>query len=574
MGSVKSFIPGLSLFIISVFSHGQGGLIEIPPISAEGLPVERIEVYVIENDSVRKVTGKEYDDFLSYFHITNKGPFNKSIFDLTSKKIGQMPEVENVTYKVFNLQISGSVTVRWYLTVGEVAEEAMIEGFFHSGRWGDLPMLYENNRSELTLFLNGGLGLFLDNNAFFGQGSEFTKGNPVADKPANGGVTAWPEVFLEPGIGGITEIGRSNFYVYGAVSGLVSARIGDDIYAGGSTAYFAIERGYAGILVARLGKNKRGKLDVSAGRNFFQLNDGFLFSRYSGSANAGDRGSTYLSSRTAFQKTVLATYTSNFWTVRGYFVEPQELFKDRQTNINYTGVTVEFNDNKTIDANISVINRTGGKGAYQLPGEQSLDKKGLWIINPKLWLANIANTELFLKSEYAYERKDGMSASGWYVGGGIKKDSWKLKPSLYYRYAFMQGDDPETETYERFDPLLTGGLGTWVQGLNFRKVLGNGNIISNRIELVLYPVEKLRLSFDAFFLKANQLNNLGGLAPIAQLESKDFGQEYTIEAQYSISRKYLLLAVFSTAYPGKAITDTLPESKSWQTYQLNIFMFL
>lgn len=573
MKRLLKLILTLSLFIQLVQGYAQGGLIEIPPIFAEGISVQKIEVYLIEKDSVRLVKDKEFDDFLSYFHIANKGAFNKSIFDLKTKKIGQLKEVESVEYKVYNEQTSGAVTVRWYVKPGKKEEEQK-QGFFYTGRFNNLPMLFENNRSELTLFLNGGLGLFLDNNGFFGQGSAFTQGNPIADKLAGEEVTAWPEIFLEPGIGGITELGKSNFYLYGAISGLVSGRISDDIYAGGSTAYFAIERSYAGFLWTQIGKNKAGKLNLSAGRNFFQLNDGFLFSRYSGSSNAGERGSTYMSSRTAFQKTVLATYTNNFWTFNGFFLEPQELFKDRQTNINYTGATIEFNNNKTVDANVTVIQRTGGKGSYALPGQMSLDKKGIWVINPKLWLNNIGNTGLFLKSEYAYESKEGMSARAWYVGAGIKKSSWKMKPSLYYRYAFMQGDDPETETYERFDPLLTGGLGTWVQGLNYRKVIGNGNIISNRIELMAYPVDKLRLSVDAFFLKAHQLNNLGGMAPISQLQSKNFGQEYTLEAQYSISRRFLLLGVFSSAYPGNAITDNLPDSKSWQTYQLSLFMFL
>ncbi|WP_430812908.1 MULTISPECIES: hypothetical protein [unclassified Carboxylicivirga] len=563
----------LPFFTVTMMGYAQGGLIEIPPITAEGIPIQKVEVFVLERDSVRQVTAQEYEEFLSYFHIANKGAFNKTLFDLKTKKIELLPEVESAEYKVFNEQTSGTVTIRWYIKPG-VRKEQIAKGMIKTGQLSDLPLLFENNRSELTLFLNGGVGMFVDNNGFFGQGEAFTQGNPIADKPAGEGITAWPEIFLEPGIGGITQIGHSDLYIYGAISGLLSGRIGDDVYAGGSTAFFDIERGYIGFLMAHLGKNKRGKLDVSAGRSFFQLNDGFLFSRYSGSSNAGDRGSTYMSSRTAFQKTALATYTNNFWTVKGFFLEPQELFKDRQTNINYTGVTIEYNNNKSLDANISIINRTGGKGSYALPDGVSIEKEGLWIINPKLWMNNINNTGLFLKSEYVYESKSGMSANAWYIGVGLKKQTWKMKPSLYYRYAFMQGDDPNTETYERFDPLLTGGLGTWVQGLNYRKIIGNGNIISNRIQLQAYPVQKLRLSMDAFFLRAHQLNNLGGMAPIAQLQSKDYGQEYTLEAQYAISRKFLLLGIVSTAHPGSAITDNLPNSKSWQTYQLSLFMFL
>jgi len=551
---------------------GQRGLIEIPPISAEGFPLRHIEIYVVEEDSTRLITGREYEDFLSYFHLDNQDPFNKSVYDLKSKKIAERPEVAKATYQVYNAHVSGPVTLRWFITLGEAEEKA--EGFFRTGEWGDLPVLFENRQAKLTFILNGGLGVFLDQNAFFGQGEAFTQANPVADQPASGGSTYWSEVFLEPGIGGITGLGNSDLYIYGALSGLFSARIGSDIFSEGSTIFVAFERAYAGFIWARLGKNKNAKLDVSAGRNFFQLNDGFLFSRISGSANAGDRGSVYLSSRTAFQKTVIATFTAKQWTVKGYFLEPQELFRDQQTNINYAGLTVGFNNNRTIDANLSLIQRTGGKGDYQLPKEQTLEKKGLWILNPKLDLINMLKTGLFLKSEFALQWKSGMRAHAWYLGAGIKKEEWLFKPSLYYRYAFLQGDDPETRIYERFDPLLTGGLGTWVQGLNFRKVIGNGNILSHRIELSGYVFDQLRVSLDAFFLRSDQLNNLGGLPPISQLATRSLGQEYTITAQYSISKTFLLLGVFSTAYPGSGISEKLADSTSWQTYQLSLFLFI
>ncbi len=552
--------------------YAQRGLIEIPPISAEGFPVENIEVYVIEKDPTRLVRDKEYADFLSYFNLENKGLFNKSVYDLIRKGIADMAPVAQVTYGVYNAQVSGQVTVKWFITLGEKEEEEGI-GFFRTGKWGDLPLLLETKRSKITFLLNGGLGAFLEKDAFFGEGDAFTQGNPVADDPASGGASSWLEVFLEPGIGGISALGKSDLYIYGALSGLFSARIGTDIFSEGSTIFGGFERAYAGFIWARLGKGNKGNLNVSGGRNFFQLNDGFLFSRISGSANAGDPGSTYLSSRTAFQKTVLATYTQGNWTVSGFFLEPDELFRDRQTNINYTGLTVGFNNNTTVDANITAINRTGGSGDYRLPNDQSLEKKGLWVINPKLWLVDKLQTGLFLKSEFALERKSGMRAHAWYLGGGIKKSQWTFKPSLYYRYAFMQGDNPETKTYERFDPLLTGGLGTWVQGLNFRKVIGAGNIISHRIELSGYLVDKLRLSFDAYFLKAHQLNNLGGLAPISELQSKNFGQEYTLAGQYSFNPNYLLLAVVSGAFPGGAIQDNLPDSRPWQTFQLSLFAF-
>jgi hypothetical protein len=240
---------------------------------------------------------------------------------------------------------------------------------------------------------------------------------------------------------------------------------------------------------------------------------------------------------------------------------------------NYTGATVGYNDSSKYDFNLTVLQRTNGIGQYRLPDGESIDKKGLWVINPKIWFSNLFDEGLFLKSEFAYETKPGMRTHAWYIGGGIQRNDLKFKPSLYYRYAFMKGDDPNTETYERYDPLLSSGLGNWVQGINFRKVIGNGNIVSHRIELKGSLSDKWQVALDAFFLRADELNNLGGLAPISNLTDKNFGQEYTVNLRYFLNRHFLFQGVFSHATPQKAILNNLPDAKSWQTIQFSLFMF-
>jgi hypothetical protein len=564
---------GTFIFLIVSQAHFGQSLVEIPPVQAEGLPIQLVEIYVIEDGVTRILKEKEYEDFIDYFHLKNKGPFHPLDYKQTKKLMLAREEVVGATYKTFNDAFYGPLTIRWYITVGTGDEGTKTKGLMASGDWKELPLLYEDEQSELTFIFNGGLGAFLDNNGFFGEGAAFTQGNPIADKPADFGATYWTEAYLEPGVGGISELGSTDIYVYGALSAMFTTRIGNDLFSSGSTVFADFERAYAGILVPRLGKNNIGKLDISVGRNFFQLNDGFLFSKFAGSANAGDRGSVYLNARTAFQKTALATYTSNKWTIRGFFVEPQELFRESQTNTNYTGATIGYNDSKNFDLNLTVLQRTNGLGQYRLPNGESISKKGLWVINPKVWVNNILNEGLFLKSEFAYETKTGMRAYGWYAGGGIQRNDIKFKPSLYYRYAFMQGDDPTTSTYERYDPLLSSGLGNWVQGINFRKIVGNGNIISHRIELKGSLSEKWQLAMDAFFLRGDELNNLGGLAPISNLTARDFGQEYTLNLRYFINRHFLLQTVFSHAVPQNAVTNNLPDSKPWQTLQFSLFMF-
>jgi len=77
----------MTLAILPKPGFGQG-LTEVPLISVEGRPVEKMELYVTEGDSVRTVTGQEYADFISHFHLQNKDLFNQSVYDLKAKKMG------------------------------------------------------------------------------------------------------------------------------------------------------------------------------------------------------------------------------------------------------------------------------------------------------------------------------------------------------------------------------------------------------------------------------------------------------------------------------------------------------
>ena len=49
--------------------------------------------------------------------------------------------------------------------------------------------------------------------------------------------------------------------------------------------------------------------------------------------------------------------------------------------------------------------------------------------------------------------------------------------------ARFTGDDPGTDTYERWDPMLSGGTGEqWVQGASHFKVVQDSNVIAHRVQ--------------------------------------------------------------------------------------------
>ena len=179
---MKRLIFSFILILAGQASFGQS-LVEIPPVQAEGLPIQLIEVYIIEDGVTRILKEGEYENFLTYFNLKNKGVFHPLEYKQTKKLILAREEVIDATYKTFNDAFYGPLTIRWYITVGKPGDGKKAKGLIPTGKWSDLPMLYEDDRSELTFILNGGLGAFLDNNGFFGEGAAFTQGNPIAAIP-------------------------------------------------------------------------------------------------------------------------------------------------------------------------------------------------------------------------------------------------------------------------------------------------------------------------------------------------------------------------------------------------------
>ncbi|WP_026451545.1 hypothetical protein [Aequorivita capsosiphonis] len=553
---------------------------KVNPQFANGNFIDDVRIIILEGNAEIGVSQAEMEDFYKAFFIKPGTTFNPLITDLAISRIKREENVENAYYELYESAsgtgtVGRSVWLQIYVTLtDEKVKTPTRKGIFVSEHYDDFPLLYESGQAQFKLMMKGGLGFYNDVNPLFAQGEAFTQGNPIADDPPGKETRFWLETFVEPGISGISKLGNSNVYWYGEVSALVSARNTTDIYSSGSTAHIAFERLYGGFLVTGLGKNKDITINANYGRNFFQLNDGFLFSRYSGSSNAGPRGSVYSSSRTTYQKNGNLSIQWKKFRLSGHFVEPQELFRDKQINTNYAIGTFNYNNNNNLDTGISYIQTTGGQAKYATP-DGAIQKKGMYVINPKLWISNIAETRLFFKSEYAYQShtSEDMKSYAWYAGLGYSFKDVSTSPSVYYRYAFMKGDNANTETYERFDSMLTGGLGNWVQGLNFRKVLGNGNIVSHRIELTSWVSRKMSLSVDYFYLQANQLNNLGGLPPLSTLKNKELGHEASVTLKGLLKDHFTFLGVVSYGIPGKGLEEVFIENTpNWLTVQAAVFI--
>ena len=546
--------------------------LRIPPKFREGFPIERVFVYLRNPTDDPEQNEALRQQIANTFGIRAGVSFRPLFADGGLNQVLQLPFVERAEYRLYQSHRPGAVILALLVTLqppetGETpAPEAT--GWLVSGNFGDFPILYRDDRSFAKIILNGGLGGFSDTNPWFGSARELVSG-PY--QPT--GTVTWGEFYLEPGLAGITRLGDAPIYAYGAASYTVSATLQPDIFRTDDRLYGDIEKLYGGLLVAEAGSPLR--VNLSAGRQIFQLNQGFLLSQFSGSANALNRGASFSSPRTTYQMTVLANLHLGNFRLQGFFLEPDEL-PTADSRTQYLGTSLSYN-NQGFEAVLTYLTVPRSSRLYVLPDSRNFTRDGLQVINPRLRLSSLFGVQgLWIEGEYAYQfsTHQSMSAQGGYVWLGYTAEDAPGQPSLNYRFAGFSGDNPHTSTYERFDPLQASGLTDWLQGINLGKIYNNSNSFSHRVTFEVNPNNNLLISLDYYYRFANQLNNLGGNPALSTLNSRSIGHELLLLTRYTVSQNFLLQGVGAIAFPGSAIRQAVDHrADPWITLQLSLFMF-
>ncbi|MGF1498132.1 MAG: alginate export family protein [Elainellaceae cyanobacterium] len=544
--------------------------IRIPPNLAEGTPIERIYVHL------RNPTGDvDQDEVLQQeiadaFGLQAGSTFSPLFGDRGINQVRQLPFVQAAEYRVYESDLPGTVIVAVLVTLQtEEAPPPEPGGLIPTGDISEFPVLYESDRALIRLILNGGFGVFSDTNPWFGSSEDFV----VGEYQPQGTIT-WPEFYLEPGLSGITQLGTAPLYIYGAATYTVSGTLAPDVFRDDTRTYGDVEQLYGGVLVAA--PDGPVSFNLSGGRQKFQLNQGFLFSQFSGSANALDRAASYSNPRTAYETTVLGNLRFGDFRLQGFFLQPDELpVADSETQ--YLGASLSYNNNRNLEAAFSYVAIPQSSRLYVLPNGETVSREGLQVVNPRIRLSSLFGVDgLWAEGEYAYQFSNDidMSAQGGYLWLGYTAQDVSWRPSISYRFAGFSGDDPDTSNYERFDPLQAGGLSDWLQGLSLGKVYNNSNGFSHRVSFSAQPSSSLSLSLDYYYRFADQLNNLGGNRALPVLESRDIGHEVQLVGRYFITQNFMLQGISAIAFPGSAIRRAVSEDTDpWVTLQLSLFMF-
>jgi hypothetical protein len=482
------------------------------------------------------------------------------------------PQIANATYEPFP-SVMGGVDVTVTVTLGDGVQPPGGRGMAATGNAKDFPLILDRNGTVLKFKLDLFALYYGNNNAWYGQPDPMLAGNPlVQGMPAGEGWSDWVEGYVQYGLYGITPL-TENLYAYGSFSAITSASTGEELFTDETRDYTNWEDAYVGLVGGNVDSaGNRLTFNFSAGRQRFTLANAFLLANTA--SNGWDRAALQANARWASDLLVLGEVAWNQTKVQAFWVDPDELpILDTDTKI--AGVNVEsfLSDGLMVGASwLTVPESTQsyfsptGTLAGTREGLQLIDARFNWTVNPQ------GAPGPFFGAEVARQTNDNFdmdARAGWVEAGySFAASSWT--PTVSYRLSYFSGDDPDTATYERWDPLLSGGTGEqWVQGANHFKVVQDSNVIAHRLQARFRPTPKVEVVPQLWAFYADTENNIGGNPALTFLDGKEYGFEANVTAKWFVSRNTYVHGHIAYTVPGDATDAALGgDAEDWLSAML------
>ncbi len=488
------------------------------------------------------------------------GPFNQPLTEQAVAALNALPGLRDVSYAVYASERPGSIVLVISATLS-ADTKPVAHGWLVDGQRSSLPVLYESSEALLRLQLNVWGGLYSDYNPWFASAPTYTAQSPIALDPPGPGRTSWAEGMVEFGIAGATRFGGPDLYLYGEATGMTSGATGQDLFRSDTRTETMWEKVYGGVLWAQPEEKRSARL--SAGRQNWQLNNGFLFSRYAAGANAGPNPALYLNPRTAYQMALLAEVRQGPFELEFFDLDPAEL-KDFDSQTRFQGLRAAWQEDERWDLGIA---------AYRVPESNTLLRNGNGSVTPRKGERTLnlraghrdlgGGFSALAEAAWQDSTDAAISARAWYAQLAYSANALPWTPSLTYRYATFSGDRPDTATREAFDAPLSSGLDEWAQGITFKKVVTNSNLNSHRVRLNAGPDARLNFTLDYYHLWAD--------VPLPSGQST-YGNELDLIVRWAISKQLFFLGVTGVAWPGDVIkTQTQGAARPWGTFQASLF---
>ena len=363
----------------------------------------------------------------------------------------------------------------------------------------DQTTFYNENGLKLRWHLQGGFYLATEGNVFWdlanatGQGDGFE-----TDK-------TWQEVFIKPGISFDYTL-NNGATLYGKLSAVSSYTRGTDPFDEGDNGETTLEEAY----LALRGTTETLSYDISLGAREFRLGTGMLISN--GATSGFERGALKFGPRKAWERSATVKLSANGITGTAFYLDPNELPSTDGKNelagfdLRYDGEAGQY-----LGATyVNVLNSEtpypqaaqGGSGAPVItPGA----REGTQTLALYGGTGNLDNWSF--TSDLALQRNDEIDLEAW-AGRGQASYTFAdmpWTPRVTLGYQTFSGDDPDTSTLERFDPLYYEGSPTaWATGTKSASTFINSNVNAWSLAVQMRPSQRDTITARYTHIRANE----------------------------------------------------------------------
>jgi hypothetical protein len=425
-------------------------------------------------------------------------------------------------------------------------------------------LIYDANGVTVRGHLQFGLNAVVENNLFWDLAASTAPGSGFDPD------TSWLEGYIKPGISFEYTLDAGPV-VYGKLSGVASYTWGTDAFDTGDTGATTLKEAYLGIR-GDLGEGL--SYDVSLGRRELTLGTGMLVSN--GATSGFERGALKFGPRKAWEAAAIGRLSFGDFTGTAFYLDPNELpSKDGGNEIAGVDLRYDDPDGGYIGATfVTVLESTspypqagaGGAPPTVLPGARDgTDTLNLYAkTNP--FTGPLENWTF--TGEVALQRNDAIDLEAWAgsVTAGYTFASLPWSPNLTLGYQTFSGDDPNTATLERFDPLFyQGSPSAWATGSKSASTFINSNVNALTATLRVQPTRQDTFTLRYAHIRANELNSPVQFGQATRVDTdgnvvtgvtnRHLADDVFLEYSRIISRNVFLTAGVSVSFPGQGIKN-------------------
>jgi hypothetical protein len=363
----------------------------------------------------------------------------------------------------------------------------------------------------------------------------------------------WFEGMVKPALSGTFRLANAS-EVYGRISAVGERTYGAaPRFIGGDVSSFGAEDLAIGWRSGTAVGGGENVLDFVIGRAQYRLGHGLLL--FDGAAEGGTRGGYWTNARKAFELAAIGRFSPGPHTVEGFYLDKDDL-PEHDTGTRLFGANYEWSPSE---------HSTIGATYLSFLADAAIEpqRDGLDVFNVRAYTAPLpAVRGLSFEAEYASERNgDALDSNAWTLQAAYEFSDAAWSPTFSYRYAFFQGDDPDTAANEAFDPLLPGfyDWGSWWQGeIAGEYAFANSNLISHMIRAHVAPNDAVSGGLMLFDFTLDQPTTF---AP--GVTASDLAFEADVYVDWQINDNFMASFVAAFANPRAAVQQAFDRTKNF-----------